>query len=151
VGVAAHRDQLQGLRQNAPVAADRVDAHQVRAIGGAEEEAPFRSSEMYGKLSARGAVDRGFSAPEPGSIEIDVHRIRLGARGRVEQTPVRAHRHRHHHFRRLRAREGLERPIGLHAVHADLAVLGVRDVDECSARARGACQCRHGDDPLGEG
>ena len=53
--------------------------------------------------------------------------------------------------RRLRAREGLERPIGLHAVRADLAVLGVRDVDEGRGESRGACQCRHGDDPLGKG
>src|SRR5207247_1075038 len=58
-------------------------------------------------------------------------------------------RHRHHRFRDLRAREGFKRPVRLHRVGADLAVLGVRDVDE-GRGVRAACQCRHEEDPPGD-
>src|SRR5258706_12545631 len=41
--------------------------------------------------------------------------------------------------------------VGLRAVGADIAVLGVGDVDEGGGEGRAACQCRHRDDPLGQG
>jgi hypothetical protein len=42
----------------------------------------------------------------------------------------------HHRFRRLNAREELERAVRPHAAGADVAVLGVRDADERCGKSR---------------
>jgi len=52
MGVAAHgitcRGSVKTRRRR-----DRVDAHEVAAVGAPKRKRPLRSSEMYGKLSAR--------------------------------------------------------------------------------------------------
>jgi hypothetical protein len=61
---------------------------------------------------------------------IGVSLVRLGADRSDEEALVRAHRHRHHDFRGLDLVAGLERAVGLECVGPDVAVIGIRHIDE---------------------
>ena len=94
---------------------------------------------MYGKLSASGESRQRRQCARVAVDRVDVHRIRLGPRRRVQKAAIGAHRHRHDHARRLGARARLQLARVEHPIGADVAVLGVRDVDECCRqRRRGA-------------
>ena len=153
MGVASHRDHLQRLGGDAPVAADRVHADEMGGIGRTEQEAPGPVERYIRKALRERRARQELQGPRRGIDRVGVHRIRFGARRRVEKSPVGAHRHGHDHARRLRARTRLKLAVGRHAVGADVAVLGVRDVDERSRERRRAAgqphECPHGD-PRGQ-
>ena len=140
VGVAGGRDHLYRLGHLA-VLADRADAHQVAAVGRAEQVAAGLVD-----VNVREALRerRGGELLQRAGLAVDGvgdHRKGLGAHRGIEEALVRADAHRHHHLPRVEARAGLQRAVELQRVHADVPVLGVRDVDE-SCRLRGACE-RH--------
>src|SRR5207302_175813 len=61
---------------------------------------------------------------------VGVHGERLGADRRVQEAPVRAHRHRHDQVCGLGARARLQLAAVEQAVCTDVAVLGIRYIDE---------------------
>ena len=135
VRVARRRDHLDRFADLA-VLADRVYAHLVGAIGGAEQEAAgavdrdvritFRERTLADEFQrARGLVDG-----------IGVGLERLGAHSGDEEALVRAYRHRHHDLCGRDARAWLQRTVRLQRVHPDLAVLGVGDVNESPCNSR---------------
>src|SRR6266850_7991964 len=137
VRVARGRDHLHRLA-DAPVGADRIDAHEVAAIGGAKQVAAgtveMDVREALGERPGADELQRAGAA-------VDAVRVggeRLGADPGDEVALVRADAHRHHRLFGLEARAGLQRAVGLQRVHADVAVLGVRDVYVRHRQRRGA-------------
>jgi multiple sugar transport system permease protein len=74
-------------------------------------------------------------------------------KGLYESAAIGTHRHRHDQAGRLDPRPRLQGAVGLHAIRADVAILGVRDVDKGSGQrlraSRQRYRCHHRD-PLGQ-